>query len=201
MLATALLVAVGSCGGAADSNSSRRHDAEVTAPTAPTPKPPSAIPYSTTDADSDYDDERPPAHAGFDDGPLLRQYGHRAGPGLAHDVAAVVSDYYAAALAGDAARACALLTVSLAQGVAAEATRGAGGGRATCAAKLAPQLAEQHRRIASEEPATMRVKAVYAKGGAALAVLGLRTGPESEIVLAREAGAWRVNALFSSYMP
>jgi hypothetical protein len=199
VLTAVLLLALASSGCSSQSGSSRPSERGSNAAGAK-PATQTGTLYSTADADYDYDDEHPPAHAGFDDEPLLRQYGRRAGHATARAVATVVGQYYAAALAADGTRACALLAAVLAEGVAAEAGQNPQSDRTGCAAKLAPQLAQQHSRIASEEPGAMRVKAVYAKEDIALAVLSLRAAPESEIVLAREGGSWKIDALFASYM-
>lgn len=159
--------------------------------------------YSRLDGDSDVDDIHPPQHEHYDDGPLLSRYGGRAGPADAIAIAALVKAYYAASAAGEAARACSLLSASLAGGLAAETEGGTGaqGSSAACAKGFAPQLAEQHARLVAEDPASMRIEAVYAEGVSALAVYALKTTPESEIVLTREGGAWKIDALFGSYMP
>lgn len=153
--------------------------------------------YSPADADYDEDDAHPPRHAGFDDRPLLRLYGAPAAPADRRRITALVTSYYAASIAGKAGQACAALSSNVLAGLAAA---GGGNNSSACATQMPKLLAEQHQRLVAEDPATMRVIAVYAKSDAAIALLRFRTAPESEIVLAREGTAWKVDALFGSYM-
>jgi hypothetical protein len=194
LVLTGATLALGGCGGA--SSSSRKAEAPSG------PRLGRVGGYSRLDGDSDVDDLRPPAREHYDDAPLLGRYGGRASPADAAAIAGLVKTYYAASAAGEAARACSLLSTSLASGLAAtEGGTGTQGSSAACAKGLAPQLEEQHARLLGEDPASMRVEAVYAKGDSALAVFAFKTAPESEIVLAREGGAWKIDALFGSYMP
>ena len=41
----------------------------------------------------------------------------------------------------------------------------------------------------------------HVNGAAALVTLGFRTVPEREIILQREGGAWKIDALFDSPLP
>jgi hypothetical protein len=47
----------------------------------------------------------------------------------------------------------------------------------------------------------MKVVEERVKGALGLAVLGFRTTPESEIIVERERRAWKIAALFGTYMP
>jgi hypothetical protein len=152
--------------------------------------------YDKLDGDSDTDDEHPRAR-GDDEQPLLRSYGPRASAQDARAVAALVTGYYAVSAAGQAVRACSLLDAAVLAGLLATRPQGTGG----CAAALAPLLREQHPRLLEEEVSTMRVLAVHVRDDVGLAVLGFRHTPESQIVLKRERGAWKLDALFGAYMP
>jgi hypothetical protein len=184
LLASALLgigIGVGACGSSASTSISSRSG------------------YLKEDGDKDGDDGAYPAHPGQDDQSFLATYGGRARPATARAIASVVERYYAASLAGDGASACALLNAGLATALAAQRGRAAQGDRA-CAAALSPLLAQQHPHLLAEDPATMVVTGVYAKGNLGLAVLGFRSAPESDIVVAREGRAWRIDALFDNQM-
>jgi hypothetical protein len=198
LIAIILTLAPSGCGGA--------HRATATSATASTGRAtmPAASPaarttgYSKRDGDSDSDDEHPPLHFGNDDGPLFASYGGRAGPADTRAITALVKRYYAASAGGDGARACSLLSSSLAAGVASEYGHSAHEG---CAASVSALLAEQRRRFIAEDIPTMLITAVHVKGNLGLAVLSFKTTPESQIVLAREGRVWKIDALFDTYMP
>jgi hypothetical protein len=132
----------------------------------------------------------------------LSTYEHRTGRAEAKAVAELVKRYYAASLAGDGAGACARLSASLIKGLdTGEIGAAQGGTHSSCATAIASLLAQQHQHLAGEEPATMRLIGLYAKGSLGLAVLGFRNAPESIIGLTRERNGWRVDALFDSLLP
>jgi hypothetical protein len=155
--------------------------------------------YAKIDGDADADDQRPPGRHADDASPVLARYGPRARPEDARAIAALVKSYYRASLAGAATRACSLLSSSLAEGLSA-AQRGSAEGRAGCAEPMGVLLTEQHRRLVSEEVSTMRVSSVHVKGDLGLAVLNFHRTPESVIVVEREGGTWRIDALVGTYM-
>jgi hypothetical protein len=157
--------------------------------------------YVTLDGDSDNDELRHPVPAEADELPLLREFATRASPADAHAITALVKRYYAASTAGNAAGACSMLLTSLASGLAAHDGASAGGAHDTCTASMSRLLAQQHRRLVSEDVSTMKVLAVRVKDALGLAVLGFKRTPESEIVLQRGARGWKIAVLFSSYMP
>jgi hypothetical protein len=155
--------------------------------------------YIKDDGDKDGDDPHP-TDPGQDDQSLLATYGHRASTSAAHTISALVKHYYAAALAGDGAQACALLDAGLAAGLISsqsQTKRGAG----ACAAAVAPLLAQQHQHLLAEDPATMTVTGVYVNGNLGLALLGFRDSPETDIVVEREGHAWKIGALIDSNVP
>jgi hypothetical protein len=154
--------------------------------------------YLKEDADKD-GDENTASEAGQDDRELLASYGPKADAATTATIAAVVRRYYAVSLAGEAASACALLNAALAREVANDQAP-AGGAAHSCATGIAPVLAQQHSRLLAKEPATMTVIAVYAKGNIALAALGFRRSPESDILLTREGGGWKIDALYDTLM-
>jgi hypothetical protein len=203
LLAIALVVLVAAgCGGTSEvrsSPSTAAHGGAVVDSTAP-PNSQTARSggYLKLDGDTDTDDETPSAR-GNDEGPLLASYGPLASPADTRAITALVKSYYAASVAGDATRVCSLLFVTLADGLAAQPT--AGGTHQTCAGPMSLLLDEQHRRLVAEDVPTMRVTTVRVKGKVGLAVLGFRKVPESQIILAREGHAWKIDALFGTYMP
>jgi hypothetical protein len=195
VFASALVLIATGCGGAnrtAGSSSKSARDAS-SARTAP------AGGYVKLDGDADTDDERSRVRRGADEQPLLKSYGPMARPGVTRTIGALVRSYYAAAAAAQAARACSLLDATLAEGLATQPAQH--GSARSCAGAISPLLSQQHSRFVAEDASTMTIVAVHVKGDLALAVLGFRTTPESQIVLQREESSWKIAALFGSYMP
>lgn len=154
--------------------------------------------YLKEDADNDGDDPHV-SHRGQDDQEFLASYGPKASPAATRAIASILRSYYSASAAGEGASACALLNTALAAAIAKEQSPAAAGADA-CAAAIAPLLAQQHRHLLAEDPATMTVIAVYARGGLALAALGFRNSPESDILLTRAGNIWKIDALYDSLM-
>jgi hypothetical protein len=206
MIATALLLLLsGACGGGtgkvASSSSSGSHTgtdkgtSDIHAPVA-TPRS-----YSRNDGDKDFDDARGYRdNSKNDDRTLFATYGKRANPNDARAVTALVKRYYAAAAAGDGARACSLLDSSLADALAPEQRQSAPATREACARAISPLLHQQHQHLIADDVSTMVVTSIHVKGNLGLAALGFRTMPEGEIVVEREGKAWKVDALFDGAM-
>ncbi len=158
--------------------------------------------YSEQDGDYDFDDASgyhgSPAN---DDLSLLATYGHRATPAETRTVTTLLRRYYAASAAADGATACSLLSTNLANGLASATSQPVRGAGTTCAGPMSLLLERQHARFAAKDVPTMTVIGVYAKGDIGLAVLGFRTTPQGELILAREGGAWKIDALFDGNMP
>jgi hypothetical protein len=155
--------------------------------------------YFKNDGDHDTDDDRSYGKEAPDDArAVLAEYGSEAGQADERAIAALVKSYYAAAAAGDGAKACSLLTRSLAATLAESSGRSAGKG---CAAPLSRLFEQQHTHLLADDVATMVVTAVHIKGNAGLAVLGFRRAPEGSTIVEREGGAWRINALLDNEMP
>lgn len=205
LLAALLLSVAAGCGGATGGSSSPAPTSKITATrsAATNTDSASAAPaprgYLKEDGDVDGDDGPHPSNAGQDDGILFATYHKRASPAETRAIGRLVKRYYAASAAGQGARACALLNAGLAAGLADSAGRSSAGG--TCAASLAPLLAQQRRHLAAEEPATMVVNGVYLKGNLGRVVVGFRRAPEGQINIMREGHAWKINALFDYEMP
>jgi hypothetical protein len=193
LASTVLAVGAVACGGSGSSHSTSAGSSGAAAAHA------SATPsggYLKEDADEDGDDPHP-TDPGQDDQEFLASYGPKASPATASTITALVRSYYTASLAGDGTRACALLNAALATSLAKQQSPTASGAQA-CAAAIAPLLAQQHQRLLAEEPATMTVIGVYVKGILGLVVLGFGNAPESDIVVTREGGAWKIDALYDS---
>jgi hypothetical protein len=198
-LAATVAFAMSGCGGAGDTQGKVQQT--TTEQTGAAKQATAQGSYSLRDGDRDSDDEHPPLRFGNDDAPLLVDYGGRADPANTHTIEALVRSYYAASLAGNGAKACELLARSLAQAVPDEYGKGAQAGGEGCRGPMSTLLAQQHARLLSQEIPTMLITGVHVKGKVGLAVLRFKTTPESQIILAREGGIWKINALFGAYMP
>ncbi len=150
--------------------------------------------YLESDADQDGDDPYHRGRAEDDDTPFLRSYGPQANPTDRSAIAALLKRYYAAAAAGDGAAACQELSATLALGLTA------GQSGATCASVVTPLLAEQRQRFAADQVASMVLIQARVKNGLGLAEVGFKAAPISQIVVKREHGTWKVDALFDSLM-
>jgi hypothetical protein len=153
--------------------------------------------YLKDDTDSDADDR---ANGRSDDDEVdMVAAGHGASQGDRRLIAGAVKNYFAAASSGNGVEGCALLHSSLASSLGQERT---GSSRAaTCASTLSLLFKQQRQHLANEDVATMVVTGVHVDGAVAMAMLGFRKMPESEIVLKREGRSWKIDALFDSTLP
>jgi hypothetical protein len=184
------------CGASAGTRASTR-SSRAAGFTRPAALPPGG--YLHSDADQDPDDRSlhvKPSQS--DDVAFLAGYGKPASPVRLKPIAALLKRYYAASAASDAAQVCALLVPALARELAEGAGRPAPGALHACAAAVSPILAHQHARLLAEGVSTMVVVEARVKGPLALAVLGFRAAPVSQLLLERERGTWRVDSLFDS---
>jgi hypothetical protein len=155
--------------------------------------------------DGDYDGD---ARNHYDD-PGIRGYGHPLHGTGRRVVAALVKLYFAAAAAGDGARACSLLVTSVGRDVSlgevAERVyppapsvpplRGE-----SCARIMSLVFHEAHQRLVASD-ATLRVTGVRTKDLHGLVLLGFQTSPERYIPVRREHGGWRIDALLDEEIP
>jgi hypothetical protein len=155
--------------------------------------------YWESDGDGDADEQEKGPSTDDRGGMVATGYGARRADRQA--ITAVVKSYYAAATAGDGTRGCSLLSSSLATSIAEGEDQSGPSGARTCAASLSPLFKEQHQRLTAEDFTTMVVTGVHVNGTAALATLGFKAMPESEIVLQREGRTWKIDALFDSTLP
>lgn len=198
MLVAAAFAACGATDRRVGTNARQADSTEATSTASSAPGAVGAGDYVSEDGDKDYDD-RPGTRADQDDQLLLAHYPRRASRPEARRILALVKRYYAVSVAGNAAGACALLTAQIAGALAASETSGTRGGR--CAAAFLPLLHQQQPRLAVEQPATMTVSGVHLSGRFALVVLRFRRSPESQTLLERERGAWKIDSLFDGLMP
>ena len=135
-----------------------------------------------------------------------REFGKAASPEDTKAVIALVRRFYAAAAAGDGAAACSLMAPSLARDAglseAAEAAHPPVPGAPNlhgdpCPTVMSLLFKEDHEQLVAES-ATLVVTGVRVEGAHGLALLGFKTMPERWILVAREHGAWTIDAPLDS---
>jgi hypothetical protein len=151
-----------------------------------------------SDADLDPDDR---GKGPNDDEQGMVAAGHGASLADRRAIATIVRTYYAAAKAGDGAKACSLLDATLVTAITEEAGKLAPSDARTCVTSVSRLFKQQHQYLVAEDPGTMVITGVHVKDAAGVATLGFKTMPEGEILLQREGRAWKINALFDHQLP
>jgi hypothetical protein len=160
--------------------------------------------YNTkNDNDADYDNDskakEPKTYYDSDDGPI-RSYGEVANASDSRAIAALVKRYYAAAAAANGARACPLIYSLFAEAIPEDYGRGAGPAYSrgnTCAVVMSKLFKHNHAQL----PAKIVVTAVRVNGNQARALIGSVAAPASYLLLRRERGVWKVDALLGMPLP
>lgn len=207
LLAVALSsVVLSACGGAGkrtDSALRPSSDAPATGNARVTPASRAMPPggYLKSDGDTDHDDSPASTRPSQDDESLMAASKFGASQADKRAIATVVKRYYAAAAAGDGTKGCSLLDSTLAAGVTEGQGQPPPGGGRDCAASLSLLFKQQHQQLVADDVSTMVVTEVHVEGRVGLAKLGFRAAPEGEILLQREGGAWKMDALSDSELP
>jgi hypothetical protein len=121
-------------------------------------------------------------------------------------IAALVKRYYAAALAENGARGCALLYSTLAESVPVDDSREPGApayqrGQTTCAGVLTALFKHYHAQLAAELP-SMQVTGVHIREHEGFAHLRFGGGlPERRIGVKRERRTWKMTQLYDQELP
>jgi hypothetical protein len=213
----------GGCGKSGKAPSVSRLASSKPRPTATVPPSPSITGDTDSDdeanarsaSDGDNDDSKPTdqdndsdsnGRSYFDaDDAQFRRYGHAANRHDRRAIATLVERYYDAAAARDGVSGCALMAAplagSLAQTLAGPAgppyTRGAG---SACPAVLKAAFVHYHRQLAAHLP-TLSVSDVRVEGSDGNVVLAFRGLPGRFIGVARERGAWKIDAVVDLELP
>jgi hypothetical protein len=149
-----------------------------------------ALQSSRSDADHDFDNHQ-----------AILAFGHTADATDQRAVTAVVKRYYAIAAAGDGAKACSLLVPSLATTVALDYGRTPHLKGGSCPAVMSKLFERRHRELALDRD-TLVVLPVRVQGDLGVALLSTdRSSREAQIVLRREHGAWKLDALLDGPRP
>lgn len=133
-------------------------------------------------------------------------YGHAASVSDTRAITAVITRYYAVAVAGDGRKACSILYSSLAEAIQEDYGRGSEGpsylrtGK-TCSEVMVLLFKHFHSQFTAEFPKLEVTRVRLSNKHRGLAVLSFRALPEREIFVAREGYIWKMNALVDSELP
>ncbi len=185
--ATLLCVSATACGSAGKNASLTSRVPSNTATT-------TAGDYLKSDGDNDKDDGNPLFAAEHTD-TFMPDFGKQASRVVEQAITALVKRYYAAAAAGDGTEACSLLYSTLAAGLDESQGQSAQDDNKTCTATLSQLFRQQRQQLAADDVATMVVIGVGVKGDLARVTVGFKTMPVGQIVVKREGGTWKMNAL------
>jgi hypothetical protein len=196
-----LCLGASSCGGAGDSNATSRDRASSH------PRQRSDIvdydidDYDSkqrNDGDNDFDSRGGGLYDG-DDGEVTR-FGRKATPEEMSLVGAAVKRYFAAAVANDASKACSMIAPLLVKNVVKDLSRRTGppyGHSRTCAELMSKVFKRFHAQLARYAD-SLSVIDLRLNRGAGPLVFGAKGLPVRQILVVREGGVWKMNALLDS---
>jgi hypothetical protein len=170
-------------------------------------------PTGTSHGDGDNDDAKPTdrdndsdnsSSSYYDsDDTSVRGFGHAANASDRRAITALIASYYAAAAAGDGAKACSLIYSTLA-GTLPEDLAGAGPaylrGTKTCPRIMSKLFEQNHLQFAAYST-KLEVSGIRLKSGRGLVVLGFKTLPGRQIEVGREHGVWKIFAVVDQELP
>jgi hypothetical protein len=154
--------------------------------------------YLKSDSDADSDDHQDTGPSSDDQQEMGSAVRHGASSADKRAITSIVRRYYAAAAIGDGTKGCSLLASSLATAITTQQSQLA---NRTCAASLARLFKQQHQHLTAENATTMVVTGVHVSKTVGFVTLGFKKQPEGELVIQREDGTWKINALFDSPLP
>ena len=194
------------CGGSGRSGSTAQSSSATTAPTSTvaTSASDTTSPPALTKPDSDKDNDISAYKDKADNGEVL-DYGRAASPADQRAVTDLVKRYYAAALAEDRAKACAMIYSTLSEGVAEDYGQASAGppylrAGKTCSEVMVLLFKHSHNQLAAEVP-KLKVSRVRLNGRRGWAVLSFGSLPEREISVGREGHTWKVSMLIDDELP
>lgn len=158
--------------------------------------------YTKADRDKDNDIGAPGDDTNHNE---ILNYAHAASAADKQAVTALIKRYYAAAAAGDGAKACSMLYVTFAESVAEDYGRESAGSSylkqgKTCPEVLTLLFKHFHSQLTAELP-LLKVRRVRLNEHHGLVVLGFGTMPERQIPVLRERHTWKVVALLDGELP
>ena len=156
------------------------------------------------DSDSDSDNDRAEsARLGYndsDDGPAL-SYGHPASAAERETIESMIKRYYAAAVAADGRRGCALMYSLLEESIQQDFGEAPGPGymhgAKGCPAVLSLLFAHNRKRFAGGAKVT-GVRVLVNKGHV---FIGSSEAPAGILEVKRERGVWKIDSVFAGALP
>ena len=190
---------VAACGSSDSSNSSSTHRST----TVRSASVESATPYTKTDRDQDND-----VGAGrYDDANnnVVFDYGRAASKADRRAITALIKHYYTLAAAGDGAKACSMLYITLSESVAEDYGRGSPGPTylrqgTTCPSVMDLLFKHYHGKLLAELP-QLKVIAVRLNHRQGLAILSFGPLPERRISVREQRQEWKLASLLDSELP
>jgi hypothetical protein len=204
LAATAIVLAAGLCAcGSASTGAGRSTSSAAASASSKTTGELSPAPLEArVDADRDND-----VGAAEDDSNHKQdlRFGHAASPSERRGIAALVKRYYAAALAENGARGCAMLYSTLAEAAVEDDVREPGTpaymhGATTCAQVLTALFKHYHAQLAAELP-QLDVTHVRLEEHHGFAFLSFGKLAERKISVQRERHVWRMTQIYDEEMP
>lgn len=197
-----LSLVISACGGSTDLARPTAQPSAQTATQATTPTN-TTTPLDFRKADSDRDnDVGTPGDDTNNDSVL--NYAHAASTADKQAIASLIKRYYAAAVAENGAKACALLYSTFAEGVPEVYGQSPPGPPymrgTTCPTVMTLYFKHFHRQLVAQAP-VLQVSRVRLQEHHGFAVLTFGKMPERRIPVAREGRVWRVEALLDSPLP
>lgn len=131
-----------------------------------------------------------------DDDAQVIYYGHAANATVRQSAIALVRGYYAAAMAENGRRACAMLVPLMAELVVEEDGKSPALRGRTCAVVMSKMFALQHRQLV-EKGVALQVLEVRVNGDRGVIVLNFPEIPEArQFDIRRIDGSWKLTSLF-----
>jgi hypothetical protein len=131
---------------------------------------------------------------------VIVNYGHAASAADKRTVTTLVKEYYAAAAAADGAKACTLMYAVIVETIPEEYAESPGLRGASCAAVMSNMFRQRHGQMAADH-AALKVTRVRVEANKGLVLVYVGKIPESNVVVHREHGAWKIQSLFETGMP
>lgn len=154
---------------------------------------------SDNDTDNDYRDNASKGYYDSDDG-AVPTYGHPASAADTQALTALAKRYFAAATAGEAAKACSMITSVLVKAIPEDYGRAPGPvylRGSTCQAVMTHLF----KHVRAQLAASTVVTGVRVNGSQAHVLLGSTTMPASYLFVERERGAWKIAGLLGVPLP
>lgn len=156
------------------------------------------------DVDKDNSEDHKPDENGnyHDSDDSIVTFGHTANSVDTQAITAAVKRYYAVAASGNGSKACSMLVPSLAKAIPEDDGHGSAGPSYLQAGRTCPAImALLFKHMRNQVTVSIHVTAVRTNGNHAVALLGSKTVPASEVLIERQGGVWMISSLIGSPLP